>query len=78
MAGGRPVAGRLHLPADLAGLLGQRWMVYLADADVDAAAHRAEGLGAEMLVPPRDTPTGRVTALRDPQQAVFTVLRPAA
>lgn len=75
--GERPVAGRLSLPPDLAGVLGVRWMVYFAHADVDAGARQAEELGGAVLVPPRDTPPGRVAALRDPTGGVFTVLRPA-
>ena len=52
-------------------------MVYFAQPNVDAATHHALQLGATLLVSPRDTPTGRVAALRDPTGAVFTLLRPA-
>lgn len=75
--GGRPVAGRLELPPDLAAALGPRWMVYLAHDDVDAAAAAVPGRGGAVVVPPRDTPTGRVTAVIDPAGAVVTLLRPA-
>jgi uncharacterized protein len=75
--GGRPVAGRLELPPDLAAALGPRWMVYLAHADVDAAAAAVPGLGGAVVVPPRDTPTGRLVAVTDPAGAVITLLRPA-
>ncbi|WDZ83581.1 VOC family protein [Micromonospora cathayae] len=77
-AAGRPVAGRLTLPAPLAELLPTGWMVYFAVADPDRAAERADRLGGRLLVPPRDVPTGRVAALADPAGAVFTVIRPAA
>ncbi len=76
-AEGRPVAGRLDLPPDLAAALGPRWMVYLAHADVDAAATAVAGLGGVVAVPPRDTPTGRLTAVVDPGGAVVTLLTPA-
>ncbi|MBO4210916.1 VOC family protein [Micromonospora echinofusca] len=75
-ADGRPVAGRLALPAPLAGVLPTGWMVYFAVVDPDAAAARAEQLGGRLLVPPRDVPTGRVAAIADPAGAVFTVIRP--
>jgi predicted enzyme related to lactoylglutathione lyase len=32
------------------------------------------GLGGTVLVPPRDTPTGRVMTLADPGGAVLTLL----
>ncbi len=40
--------------------------------DGDAAAERAAGLGAKVLVPPSDGPFVRMTVLRDPQGATFT------
>ncbi|WBB80567.1 VOC family protein [Micromonospora sp. WMMD882] len=74
---GRPVAGRLALPAPLAGVLPAGWMVYFAVADPDDTVARAERAGGRALLPPRDVPTGRVAALTDPAGAVFTVIRPA-
>ena len=50
------------------------WTVYFAVADADAAAARAAALGGSILVPPRDIPTGRFAALRDPQGALFSVI----
>lgn len=74
IAGGSPVAGRLALPTGLDRVLGVRWMVYLAHADVDCAAEQVAPLGGSVVVPPRDTPTGRVSAVSDPDGAVFTLL----
>jgi predicted enzyme related to lactoylglutathione lyase len=74
--GGRPVTGRLGLPPEMAAALGSRWMVYFAAPDVDASADQAGHLGGAVLVPPTDTPTGRVAAIRDPTGATFTLLRP--
>jgi predicted enzyme related to lactoylglutathione lyase len=53
------------------------WHVYFAIADADATAARATELGGSVLVPPFDTPVGRIAVLRDPQGAVFSVLQPA-
>jgi len=77
LADGRPVAGRLALPPDLAEHLGPRWMTYLAHPRVDDAAAQAADLGGTVLVPPRDTPTGRVSTLADPGGAVVTLLTTA-
>ncbi|WP_420884054.1 VOC family protein [Micromonospora sp. CPCC 205547] len=78
ISGGRPVAGRLALPAPLDTLLPTGWLVYFAVADPDGAAEQAQRHGGRLLVPPRDVATGRVAALADPTGAVFTVIRPAA
>jgi hypothetical protein len=48
------------------------WSVTFAVDDADAAASRAEGLGATVLVPPFDAEPVRMTILADPQGAVFT------
>ncbi|SCG54338.1 VOC family protein [Micromonospora halophytica] len=74
--GGAPVAGRLKTPPPLDTLLPAGWMVYLAVADPDDVAERAQRQGGRLLVAPRDVVTGRVCALADPAGAVFTVIRP--
>lgn len=74
IADGSPVAGRLALPTELEQVLGVRWMIYLMHADVDRAAEQVAPLGGRVVVPPRDTPTGRVSAVSDPDGAVFTLL----
>ncbi|MFF5172698.1 VOC family protein [Micromonospora sp. NPDC000089] len=53
------------------------WSVFFAVDDTDATAARATTLGGTILVPPRDTPLGRQSALRDPAGALFTILTPA-
>ncbi|MGW6912403.1 VOC family protein [Kitasatospora sp. NPDC054939] len=50
------------------------WLPYFAVADVDVAAFRAGNLGADVLMPPTDVPSGpRVAVLRDPQGAAFGI-----
>lgn len=73
-----PVAGRLALPPELATFIGVRWMVYFAHFDLDTAATQVAALGGTVLVTPRETPTGRVTAVADPGGAVLTLLTPTA
>jgi uncharacterized protein len=53
------------------------WMVYFALDDVDAGFARAKELGGELLREPTDSPYGRFAPVRDPQGAVFTLIRPA-
>jgi uncharacterized protein len=71
-----PFAGRLALVPELAAAVGERWMVYLAHGDADGGAATAARLGGAVVVPPRDTPTGRLAAVTDPSGAVFTLLTP--
>jgi predicted enzyme related to lactoylglutathione lyase len=50
--------------------------VYFAVADCDATAASVERLGGSVTVPPTDVPgIGRFAMLRDPQGAVFAVIR---
>lgn len=76
-SGERPFAGRLALVPELAAAVGERWMVYLAHGDVDEGSATAARLGGTVVVPPRDTPTGRLASVTDPSGAVFTLLTPA-
>lgn len=52
------------------------WTPYFAVEDTDEAARRAEELGATVLHPPHDLPAGRWSLLRDPQGALFNIIRP--
>jgi uncharacterized protein len=49
------------------------WSTTFAVADADASFARAVEVGAEVVVPPFDTPYTRQSAVRDPQGAVFTI-----
>jgi predicted enzyme related to lactoylglutathione lyase len=53
------------------------WTPYFAVEDADEAARRAEALGGTVLHPPHDLPVGRWSMLRDPQGALFNVIRPS-
>ena len=53
------------------------WHVYFAVDDADATAAKAGELGGSVVVPPFDTPVGRIAVLADPQGAVFSILKPA-
>ena len=48
------------------------WHVYFAVDDADATAAKITELGGTILVPPFDTPVGRIGVAQDPQGAVFS------
>jgi uncharacterized protein len=50
------------------------WNLYFAVVDVDATNARATQLGATTVMGPMDVPNGRFAVIRDPQNAVFSVL----
>jgi uncharacterized protein len=52
------------------------WLPYFAVDDADAAAGKARSLGATVMVGPADIPSvGRFALVRDPQGAMFYVIR---
>lgn len=52
------------------------WLPYFAVEDADAAAERAQSLGATVIVPPTDIPSvGRFSLLQDPQGAMVYVIK---
>lgn len=58
------------------GKVPPHWMVYFAVDDCDAAAAKAQSLGASALVPPTDIPgVGRFATLLDPQGAAFSIIK---
>jgi uncharacterized protein len=68
------VAGLMPLPD---ASLPPHWQPYVAVDDADAVTARATELGGSALTGPTDVPeVGRVAVLRDPQGAVFGVIRP--
>ena len=51
------------------------WHVYFGTDDADATAAKAAELGGKVIVPPFDTPVGRMAVLSDPQGAVFSLFQ---
>jgi uncharacterized protein len=68
----------------LAGLMGLQddsvpphWKPYVAVTDPDGTTAKATQLGGSVLLEPMDVPqVGRIAVLRDPQGAVFGIIRP--
>jgi predicted enzyme related to lactoylglutathione lyase len=72
--GGRSIAGMMAIRKEW-GDVPPHWGIYVQVDDCDAAATRAEGLGARVLSPPMDiAEVGRFSTLSDPTGAVFSVI----
>lgn len=50
------------------------WNLYFAVADTEAAMARAGELGGQVVMGPMDVPSGRFAIIRDPHNAVFSVV----
>jgi predicted enzyme related to lactoylglutathione lyase len=75
MNGDRP-AGGMYKPTPEMGEIPPHWLVYFAVDDTDAMVTKANELGATTIVPPADIPgTGRFAVVRDPQGAVFGIIK---
>jgi predicted enzyme related to lactoylglutathione lyase len=72
--GERPWAG--VLPAETSQPSG--WLPYIAVDDVDAAAKRAESLGATIVKDRTDGPAGTSVTIADPAGALIALFQPAA
>ena len=73
--GGQPVGGTME--PQMPGVP-SHWHVYFGTDDADATAAKATELGGSVIVPPFDTPVGRIAILSDPQGAMFSVIKNAA
>ncbi|PSL57644.1 hypothetical protein B0I31_102623 [Saccharothrix carnea] len=62
----RPVAGRLTATGG--------WTCYFSVPNATTAAADATTMGATILIPPKEVPTGTVTAIADPAGTVFALL----
>lgn len=70
VAGG--IGGMMGGPADVPA----HWLAYFSVADTDAAAAATQAGGGSVVMPPEDTPFGRIGILVDPFGAVFGVHQP--
>lgn len=73
--GATAAGGMMKIPESW-GNVPPNWLVYFAVEDPDAIATRAGELGGEVIVAPTDIPdVGRFAVLRDPQGAVFAIVK---
>jgi predicted enzyme related to lactoylglutathione lyase len=69
------IAGLMTLPD---ASIPPHWQPYVAVEDPDATVAKAAELGGSALAEPMDVPNvGRIAVLRDPQGAVFGIIKPA-
>jgi len=72
----RPVGGIMKMPSDVPPGVPPHWGVFVTVEDVDATVSKARELGAQVARAPADVPgVGRFAVLRDPQGAMFAVIR---
>lgn len=72
---GRGAGGMFKLTPEMAGIP-PHWLNYFAVDDCDAKVKKATELGASIMKPADDIPgIGRFAILRDPQNAVFAVIK---
>ncbi|MFE4667012.1 VOC family protein [Streptomyces sp. NPDC056716] len=70
---GRHLAGVLDMTSFLPPSARDQWMPYFYFCDLDSAIERATSLGAWVVVPTTDSPTGNYAVLKDPQECLFGV-----
>jgi len=71
-AAGQQVGGSMAPP--MPGIP-NHWQVYFAVDDADATVAKATELGGAVVVPPFDSPVGRMAVIGDPQGAVFSIIK---
>lgn len=77
MNGETPVGGIFTMPAHMEGMP-PHWAPYFSVDDTDETLRRSGELGGTTLMPPDEVPgVGRLAGVRDPQGALFYVLRAA-
>lgn len=73
--GDRTIGGMLQMNDEWPAEIPSHWSVYFAVEECDATAEKAQQMGAQIAVEPRDIPgVGRFALLSDPHGATFTVM----
>jgi predicted enzyme related to lactoylglutathione lyase len=73
--GGKSIGGMMAIGAEW-GEMPSHWSVYFQVSDCDKTTEKAQGLGAQVHVPPRDIPgVGRFAVIADPQGASFSIVK---
>lgn len=75
ISGDRPAGGMYQISPEM-GNMPASWLVYFAVEDCEISVERAKKMGATVITAPRDIPeVGRFAILRDPQGALFAVIK---
>jgi predicted enzyme related to lactoylglutathione lyase len=73
--GGKSIAGMMQLTEEW-GDIPSHWGLYVHVDDCDAAAAKAESLGAKIVVPPKEIPeVGKFSVLIDPTGAGISIIK---
>ena len=72
---GESIAGGMEMNQRVPADVPSYWMVYFTVGDVDKAFKNATATGGQEMLAPQDFPGGRFAILRDPQGAVFGLLK---
>jgi predicted enzyme related to lactoylglutathione lyase len=74
----RGLGGMLDMTGQLPAEVPPHWLPYFAVEDTDKIVARSGDLGGTVIMPATDIPTvGRLAILKDPQGAVFAVIKTA-
>ncbi len=68
------VGGMIETPAHLPDDVPDTWSVYFTVADCQASVDHAAEMGAQVILPPTQSPMGPFAVLADPQGAMFQVM----
>ena len=72
---GRTIGGGMTKPPTMPAGMPDYWNVYFAVEDIDAAVAKAGELGATVMLPPMDSPAGKLSMLMEPNGAAFSVIQ---
>ena len=75
MLGENGIGGAMQEPVAGLGDTGPMWLTTFAVADCDAAAAAVKANGGSIVVAPSDMSVGRSAVCRDPQGAIFQIIK---
>ena len=70
----QPYAGVMAATGDWAPGVPSHWQIYFCVDDLDTSAAKVVELGGQVLMPPHDSPFGRLGAFADSQGAMFKLV----
>jgi predicted enzyme related to lactoylglutathione lyase len=74
----KSIGGMIDMGDQLPAGVPAFWLPYFAVDDCDATVAKTEQIGGSIMRPPMDIPAGRFSILRDPEGAVFAVIKLAS
>ncbi|MEU8569008.1 VOC family protein [Streptomyces pathocidini] len=74
---GRTVGGMRPLGPETPEEIPDHWLTYFSVDDADSTVDALVRAGGSVIEPPFDMPAGRMAVVRDPQGAVFALIKPS-